>query len=731
MRVMTEHIRWTWRKTASCLMALSIPLMMLDVGAASAFGAGNDWSNAVSRAYVPWGDARYTQGDNVVHDWPAWMLSAFRNGGDWRTNPAAWHVAAGETNEAALHLEVDRLLLTNDLTFRMGYVDHSNATLYVDLYDTNNAIVATNLLDNLLTGSGADTNRVLVIPLETHANATGIRLRRGSGEITLFDTLLYVDKDADGLDADQERQLGTSDNDADSDQDGFTDYEEAVLFGTDPASAASVPFGSLTGQVSYSGVMTGTIHVVAAPAAGAWTSAWSTVLSAPGFYSVGEAPQRRTYHMKAYRDVNGNGVKDHWEPCGTALPAYLASEVAGGVDVVMGDPDSDGDGMSDAVELALGMDPFVSNAFARLPFVENFESNTVQSGELNGQNGWEAVPEGAALVQTGLVWEGSQALRIDVDEPSARVCQLFGAGTNAPVVWADAYTMAWEGSAPTSPVVNSANAYFGEDGYLRVYDGLAASTNKWLALTNLPPHAMTGEWVRLTVKLDYASQRWLVCMDGVLARGDLGFAVPASEFNMMSIEGKHAVIDGICIGTNQPAGLLADGDHLPDDWELAYFGNLDQVDGGDPDNDGLTNLQEYLLGTSPANADTDQDGMPDGWEVAHGFDPGNAADAIQDADGDGMSNGAEYRRNTDPRNAGDVNITLYVDPVAGNDANYGTMPDGAGLFGPKRTIAAALEAAVTGDRVQAAQGVYTGGLPVWRTRGKTIRLVPRGAVIVK
>jgi len=43
----------------------------------------------------------------------------------------------------------------------------------------------------------------------------------------------------------------------------------------------------------------------------------------------------------------------------------------------------------------------------------------------------------------------------------------------------------------------------------------------------------------------------------------------------------------------------ADADGLPDDWEMRYFGNLSQSGSGDYDGDGLTNLQEYLLGTNP------------------------------------------------------------------------------------------------------------------------------------
>ena len=44
-----------------------------------------------------------------------------------------------------------------------------------------------------------------------------------------------------------------------------------------------------------------------------------------------------------------------------------------------------------------------------------------------------------------------------------------------------------------------------------------------------------------------------------------------------------------------------DGDGLPDDWELAYFGTLERDGSGDFDGDGHTDLQEFLAGTDPTN----------------------------------------------------------------------------------------------------------------------------------
>lgn len=55
----------------------------------------------------------------------------------------------------------------------------------------------------------------------------------------------------------------------------------------------------------------------------------------------------------------------------------------------------------------------------------------------------------------------------------------------------------------------------------------------------------------------------------------------------------------ILIFVNVYAQEDSDNDSLPDDWELAYFGNLEQNANDDFDNDGITNLQELLANTNP------------------------------------------------------------------------------------------------------------------------------------
>ena len=82
---------------------------------------------------------------------------------------------------------------------------------------------------------------------------------------------------------------------------------------------------------------------------------------------------------------------------------------------------------------------------------------------------------------------------------------------------------------------------------------------------------------------------------------------------------------------------------VSDDWKIAhgFDPNDPSVAGQDPDGDGLTNLQEFQLGTDPRNPDTDGDGVSDGEEVKRGIDPLNP-----DSDGDGLTDAEEIRLGT-------------------------------------------------------------------------------------
>lgn len=119
-------------------------------------------------------------------------------------------------------------------------------------------------------------------------------------------------------------------------------------------------------------------------------------------------------------------------------------------------------------------------------------------------------------------------------------------------------------------------------------------------------------------------------------------------------------------------GGVSDGDEVDDGTDP---NDADDDEGFDFDGDGLTNEEEFILGTDPANPDTDGDGRldgdevndepptdpfasdsdgggrGDGDEVEDGTDPTDPTDDIgHDWDGDGLTNEEEFILGTDPAN---------------------------------------------------------------------------------
>ena len=121
-----------------------------------------------------------------------------------------------------------------------------------------------------------------------------------------------------------------------------------------------------------------------------------------------------------------------------------------------------------------------------------------------------------------------------------------------------------------------------------------------------------------------ASLVWTSSLDGQLGTG-ASIATPLSE-------GVHTITATATDSLGKPgsANLTVtsygssdtDTDGLADNWEFTNFGSLAETGTGDFDTDGLSNLDEFNLGTMPANPDTDGDGVTDGDEVnVYGLNP--------------------------------------------------------------------------------------------------------------
>lgn len=129
------------------------------------------------------------------------------------------------------------------------------------------------------------------------------------------------------------------------------------------------------------------------------------------------------------------------------------------------------------------------------------------------------------------------------------------------------------------------------------------------------------------------------------------------RYVIYSMQISSAVTDelGNTVLTNTARVNDDDNDGMADDWEKQWFGSITAKNGStDSDTDGLTDGSEYNYARSnsgwgsnrwslsPVNRDSDGDGIPDRYELLSGLNPVSSSDRDLDSDNDGWSNFEEY-----------------------------------------------------------------------------------------
>ncbi|MCB1129941.1 MAG: discoidin domain-containing protein [Verrucomicrobiae bacterium] len=365
----------------------------------------------------------------------------------------------------------------------------------------------------------------------------------------------------------------------------------------------------------------------------------------------------------AFADIDSDGLPDTWEQ--QIIDADAGDAIEDVFDVLKTD-DFDGDTLTNQREYDLGTDPTVAN-------------NPVSADGDSLPDIWE-------LTYFPNIWIQNDGGNPDEDDFNN--LQEYQLGTS-PIVFNDPIEV-----TPDPSVIDASPGSEASNPPEHTIDG-DPDTTRWsnqgssgksitydlggvFLLQSLDIKFYNGSSRSYSFDIDVSSDNstWTTVLIGASSSGT------SSTFENFDITGDPAVryvrYTGYGNSTNDynsfweiafntaPAAD-SDNDGLPDWWENLYFENLAETAGGDHEPDGLTNLQEYQLGTDPTVAndpnDADGDGLPDAWELTY-FPSIWSQDASGDPDEDTYTNAQEEELGTSP--------LIFNDP---NDTDQDGLPD--------------------------------------------------------
>ena len=287
-------------------------------------------------------------------------------------------------------------------------------------------------------------------------------------------------------------------------------------------------------------------------------------------------------------DANGDGMPNGWEQ------AY-GLDPLGAVDI---HADHDNDGLTDLQEFQAGTDPTDSDSALKILGIKEQGCDVLVTWEAGG--GRTNVLQAARSPWGAYFNISSNIVITSVGDIATNVCDT-GAATNTNSRYyrvATRSTSVTGTMAPSLAVTSPAN------------NSYTTNSTVSVAGTSASAAGVAGVDVNgFAASSTNGYGNWVATVSGLTA-----------GTNTLSVlAGDNVAPANIATNSTRVIYAVGDfdgnGDGLPDAWQIRYFGSVYALNARpsvDADGDGLSNFEEYQLGTNPQNPDSDGDGISDG-----------------------------------------------------------------------------------------------------------------------